>query len=402
MMKKKQLNIAVVWANPYSGNKGVAALAYSIMYLFKQIEVENNLDIKFLMIGSEGYSKDIIQIGNFTINFANIPKMDLMNIKSLLKIVYYTKGRGLLNILKLDYVFDISEGDSFSDIYGLQRFNLIYNSKKYFNLLRKKQFLLPQTIGPFANIKVKNKAFNLIKKINCICARDKQSYNFVCENIKHNEVYQNIDVAFALPFEKQIFNNDQTNIGLNISGLLWNGGYTKNNQFNLKANYQELILSIIEYFVQIKKVKIHLIGHVFSKTESIEDDHTINLFIKNKYPQFNMSPIFQNPVESKSYISGLDFFIGSRMHTCIAAFSAGIPVFPLAYSRKFNGLFTDTLKYSYIGDCVNQDNPNILKELAIAFSKKNILMKEINESLDIIIAPNINELKFHMLSFLSS
>jgi len=39
------------------------------------------------------------------------------------------------------------------------------------------------------------------------------------------------------------------------------------------------------------------------------------------------------------YIIGLcDFFIGSRMHACIAALSQCVPTVGIAYSRKFRGV----------------------------------------------------------------
>jgi hypothetical protein len=56
--------------------------------------------------------------------------------------------------------------------------------------------------------------------------------------------------------------------------------------------------------------------------------------------------------------SGMDFF-GARMHACIAAFSSGVPVVPLAYSRKFNGLFT-ALEYPHYGDCKAATTEQIL------------------------------------------
>ena len=46
-----------------------------------------------------------------------------------------------------------------------------------------------------------------------------------------------------------------------------------------------------------------------------------------------------SPVAAKSHIAGLDVFIGSRMHATIAAFTAGVPTVPVAYSRKFAGFF---------------------------------------------------------------
>jgi colanic acid/amylovoran biosynthesis protein len=42
--------------------------------------------------------------------------------------------------------------------------------------------------------------------------------------------------------------------------------------------------------------------------------------------------------EMKYLIGQCDFFIGSRMHACIAALSQGVPAVGLAYSRKFLGV----------------------------------------------------------------
>ncbi|MCG6489219.1 polysaccharide pyruvyl transferase family protein, partial [Vibrio parahaemolyticus] len=42
---------------------------------------------------------------------------------------------------------------------------------------------------------------------------------------------------------------------------------------------------------------------------------------------------------AKGYLSGMDLVVAGRMHACIGAFSTGTPVVPVAYSRKFNGLF---------------------------------------------------------------
>ena len=46
-----------------------------------------------------------------------------------------------------------------------------------------------------------------------------------------------------------------------------------------------------------------------------------------------------NQYEIKAVIGTTDFFIGSRMHACIAAISQGIPTMAVAYSRKFKGVF---------------------------------------------------------------
>ena len=79
---------------------------------------------------------------------------------------------------------------------------------------------------------------------------------------------------------------------------------------------------------------------------------------------------FLTPIDAKDYISGLDFFMGSRMHATIAAFSSGVPVVPIAYSRKFNGLFKDTLEYEYMVDLKNSSNEEAFTMIKSSFEKR--------------------------------
>ena len=68
--------------------------------------------------------------------------------------------------------------------------------------------------------------------------------------------------------------------------------------------------------------------------------------------------------------------MGARMHSTIAAFSSEVPVFPMAYSRKFNGLFTDTLQYPYMADMKVQSEVEILNSIEQCYEQKDKL-KEI-------------------------
>ena len=75
--------------------------------------------------------------------------------------------------------------------------------------------------------------------------------------------------------------------------------------------------------------------------------------------------------------AALGFFMGARMHATIAAFSAGVPVVPMAYSRKFNGLFVDTLKYDHIIDLKADDESNVLMQVEDCFVHRDSLKHEI-------------------------
>lgn len=389
--KKKQ--IGIVWANPYNKNLGVAALAYSALSILHDVLTTHNINGEITFFGSDKSTKDQIKIGNKIIPFKNIKGLDFYDLKWILKLLVDPNKHQLKAIQSLEYIFDIAEGDSFTDIYGNVRFEKIRNSKKYFGKRVKKQILLPQTIGPFKHARNEKSAFKAMQATDLIISRDKQSFQYTKEKLPKDKIRESIDVAFYLPYEKQSFNSQKVNVGINISGLLWNGGYTKNNQFGMQAVYQDLIREMLSFFVDKADVLVHLVPHVIPEHQPVEDDYIVSEQLQQEFSSVLVAPRFETPIAAKSYISGLDFFTGARMHACIAAFSSGVPVYPLAYSRKFNGLFVDTLNYHWLGDCVNTNNEEILAGLKDAFETKEELKKQIQLSIKTIVEPRLLELK---------
>ena len=189
----------------------------------------------------------------------------------------------------------------------------------------------------------------ILNKLEWIFARDVSSYR-CCETFNVNaKTTQVIDVAFALPYTKKEFEGDKFKIGLNVSGLLYNGGFKGENYFNLSFSYKNFIRRLIDKLVKIDNFEIHLIGHVITKTAEIDDDYSLCEELCSEYKECILAPRFTSPIEAKGYIAGMDLLSGARMHATIAAFSSGVPVIPVAYSRKFNGLYK-TLNYPYLID----------------------------------------------------
>jgi polysaccharide pyruvyl transferase WcaK-like protein len=85
---------------------------------------------------------------------------------------------------------------------------------------------------------------------------------------------------------------------------------------------------------------------------------------------------FNGPSEAKSYISGLDFLVAGRMHACIAAFSAGVPVVPVAYSRKFSGLF-GMLDYRWMVPVTGLDTDDALAYLNSCLDRRSDLASDV-------------------------
>jgi polysaccharide pyruvyl transferase WcaK-like protein len=155
-------------------------------------------------------------------------------------------------------------------------------------------------------------------------------------------------------------------IGINISGLLYIGGYTHNNMFGLKADYRKIIHTLINYFVQEHEAYIMLVPHVLGVDKKSESDVVAcqNVFrvaksnigmrlyhLEDQYDQH----------ELKALIGKCDFFLGSRMHACIAALSQCVPSIGLAYSLKFKGVFASIGMEEMVIDLRAHDEKSVLE-----------------------------------------
>ena len=153
-------------------------------------------------------------------------------------------------------------------------------------------------------------------------------------------------------------------MGLSVSALLHHGGYEGTaNQFGLRADYKALTDRLIRTLLEARP-RGAPVPHVIPIGFPAEDDYTVSQQLQQQYPELKLAPRFKGPIEAKSYISGMDFFVGARMHATIGAFSAGVPVVPLAYSRKFAGLY-QSLDYHRVVDLKTEDTDSAL-ELVLA------------------------------------
>lgn len=390
---KETVNIILANAPINNGNRGCVALSVSSMYIID--EILSQAGIKYILYLPDSQHRECkshkISINGRDIEYYSIQYNKGLSLKDDAKI----KVKGLLekkNYNKVfkdaDFILDIGQGDSFADIYGEMRFKLIDRIHTIARKYHKPYCLLPQTIGPFENERIREKAIKSIEKTSLCMARDKQSYDYVLENVpQQKNVSEYIDVAFFLPYETISQDKNYIHVGINISALLWHGGYTRNNQFGLKCDYQSLVRQLIDYFLNQDNVKVHLVPHVVGSERSIENDYAVSYDLWREYnhPNLLLAPLALGPIEIKSYIAGLDFFMGARMHATIGAFSAGIPVVPMAYSRKFNGLFEDTLNYHYMIDLKKLTNEEVLVITNGAFNKRKELKNIINNRMSTIV-----------------
>jgi polysaccharide pyruvyl transferase WcaK-like protein len=287
-----------------------------------------------------------------------------------------------------DLVIDIGGGDSFTDIYRRRRLAWMLALKFLTRLSGTPLVMAPQTIGPFRRPLSKRLARWSMTRAVVVAARDDLSIKAAREMGVTREIIAASDVALRLPFDppNPRASNDPLRVGLNVSGLLMNGGYSGKNEFSLAFDYPALMRRLIRFFLDRPEgCELHLVPHVLARNDGethLEDDAQANWVLAQEFPDVIEAPRFSNPSAAKSYIAGLDFFLGARMHACIAAFSAGVPVVPMAYSRKFEGLF-GALGYHRTVDCRSESADEIMAKVAHALAERQALRAEIGSALEI-------------------
>jgi len=385
MKDKENIKICLLGASFDTGNLGVSALAESSI----KIILNQWPDAEVVLFGTGStdgehclklsgreirvrivcmrFCKNVFLRSHFCVLLLNA---------ILLKLLPFRRFRNFLSatnpyvktLVETDKVFDITGGDSFSDIYGLRRF-LIFGFLQKWLIMQfgKELILLPQTYGPFKRPIARLMAKCILKRAGVVYARDRSSVECIRvllgNHCNDGKIRFMQDVAFALDSLKPehidigILNGnrkkDSIVVGLNISGLLFNGGYTQENMFGLKTNYRELINSIVDYLMKDERLLVLLVPHVLAPRRIVEDDPNACRQLYEKLSEKYPGRIFltQGKYNHKNikYIIGLcDFFIGSRMHACIAALSQSIPAVGIAYSKKFRGVFESI----GLGDCV--------------------------------------------------
>ena len=310
------------------------------------------------------------------------------------------KNKCLLHLEEADLVLSVAGGDSFSDIYGLRRLLYVSLPQILVVLMRKKLVLLPQTYGPFKRAFSRMVARSIVKRADHVYARDHRSLEFVQSLVNSERFNKKSSFCFDLGFVVDPIppaNQDQTGLpaeaartkplaGINISGLLFNGGYTGDNMFGLRADYRSLIRNFIEFFITQKDAVVLLVPHVFGTEGGSESDWVVcnQLWaeLKNKYgPALRLVQGTYDQSELKFIIGKCDFFVGARMHACIAAVSQGVPAVSIAYSDKFIGVMESIGVAATVADARHLDEQEILAIIDRSFQQRAVLHDQLTKTM---------------------
>lgn len=356
------------------GNMGVRALAHGAIYCLSQRF--KDAEIFFLDYSHESYTRTVSVLGrNLSIRLVNLrfsKRVYLPNniallllLAALLRCVRSQRVRRrvlgwnpwLKQIAEGDVYASLAGGDSFSDLYGLRRLLYVGLPQLLVLALGKPLILLPQTVGPFKSRLGRLFANAILRRAQCIYSRDEAGVEEIQRLIGKSQQSQTVafcpDLGFLLeprPPARVMLDGVSLvkkpalcRVGLNISGLLDMGGYTRNNMFGLREDYGRVIRSVLAFLLTRDATEVVLIPHVFHDGRNDESDSSacerIYEEMRNQYPgRLGIVRGRYTAGEMKHIIGQCDFFIGSRMHACIAALSQCVPTVAIAYSGKFSGV----------------------------------------------------------------
>jgi colanic acid/amylovoran biosynthesis protein len=307
----------------------------------------------------------------------------------------------LRHIQQADLVAAISGGDSFSDIYGLLQFLYVSLPQILVLWVGKRLVLLPQTLGPFKSRFSRAIAKYIMKRAQVVYSRDhagvKLGAGMLGANGQAGKFRFCYDVGFAVEAREPhrldsvglTLDGDREVplVGLNVSGLLFMGGYSRHNMFGLRVDYKTLIYDLIEFLIVKKRASVMLIPHLLwsdGQGDSLACDAVYEA-LKNKFPgkigliravygQYDQS-------EMKHIIGGCDFFIGSRMHACIGAVSQNVPAVSIAYSDKFAGVMESVGVGSIVADPRKMGKEEILRIVGQTFDARAKVREQLTQTI---------------------
>lgn len=357
----RRIRVGLLWHSARSGNLGVGALTVGNMALAARAAARVGLTPEFSVIGPREVGRPYV---------AGVETREIDG-RYMVSPAGFWKDVG-----DLDIVLDIGAGDSFTDIYPSKRFAYMTATKAMTVARGRPLILSPQTIGPFSRQPHSAIAAWACRRAEAVFARDPLSMAALHTLAPGANAIEVVDVAFALPFEPAPRGGGRLRFGLNVSGLLFNGGYTGKNEFGIEVDYPALTRSLITALLARGDVAVELICHVRADHLPLDDDGAAADRLAAEFPGVVRVADFAGPSEAKSYISGLDFLVGARMHATIAAYSSGVPVVPVAYSRKFEGVFGG-LGYDWLVPVRGRSTEQALAYILDAFERRAELAADI-------------------------
>ena len=343
------MRIGIMGAPIVNSNHGCEALLYSLLIELEKVSKQLGETFDYVIFDWKKGKNYIARLSKETgVPSSHLHFAPYVLLQDPVRLFYHSidLAQMIHKIKSCDVIMDVTEGDSFSDIYGDAWFTGRTKVKLLCEKLGVTLILCPQTYGPYQKQKNLLLAKQAVEKADMVMGRDRESVRIVQSMTSKKAVYVR-DLAFSLPYHSYEINegaSGKKKLGLNASYLLYDNKEMKHRSFQLKTDYREFLFQLIDALLKQDQYEIFLIAHV-------DEDLKVHEVLKQKFPTLHVIPAFRDPIEAKSCIADMDLFIGSRMHGLIAAWSTSTICIPVSYSRKFRDLFSGISYYVDVDLC---------------------------------------------------
>lgn len=200
------------------------------------------------------------------------------------------------------------------------------------------------SIGPFnQNPEYESYILNHLKDVNGLFVREPKTIEYLEKNGVQGNIYHVGDPAFVMdpskPNTDLIPSIEDDAIGMNLSTLM--ARYVTNGD---REQWVDTAAKLIKQLHRRFERPIYLIPHVTRPVPSDNDYVFLKSALKKSNVHSNeihLIPPDLSATESKWVIGNMSLFLGSRMHSNIAALSSCVPTLTLAYSIKAIGINID-------------------------------------------------------------
>jgi len=387
-MAVPQPSVVVAGAPDDTGNLGVTALNRSIIaavhaaapavpmtvldYAAGAGEVERRIGDDTVRIRRQGHR-----------NGRRYYRLDNLATMTLARRVGLTVGAAR-PLAAASAVLDVGGGDSFADLYGVERFRLIADLRQLVLDLGTPLVLLPQTYGPFTAPAVRREAADIVDRSAMAWARDADSFAALEELMgsRFDPARQRlgVDVAFGLPPRRPDESiaapldewRQPGTIGVNISGLVFNDPAARAH-YGHRLDYSVAAVDMVRGLRERGAQRIVLVPHVLAPPTEFESDRAACEAVLDQLgrPDDVVIAPDLDADEAKWLISGFDWFCGTRMHATIAALSSGVPCATIAYSLKARGVFATCDMAHTVADARELDEAEALEIVFSSYGRRD-------------------------------
>jgi colanic acid/amylovoran biosynthesis protein len=307
-------------------------------------------------------------------------------------------NRCLDEICRASSFVAVSGGDSFSDLYGFPRFLYVALPQILILLLGKPLVLLPQTYGPFRGTLAKWIAQRIVASSQHAFCRDRNSLDELTGRMAASHKRQSFcyDMAFGIDSVRpQSISVDGLTLaperdmhlaGLNVSGLLYREDRANPSAYGIRSSYRNLVHDMVDLLLASNETSVLLVPHVYGSEPGSESDllacEKVFAALHRRYPgRLGILRGTYSPNEIRYVIGLCGFFVGSRMHACIAALSQNIPAVAVAYSDKFLGVLETIGIPTLAADARKLDRAAILSLVLNAFENRHYISQELETAM---------------------